>query len=83
MTSINYRAFISYSHRDEAWASWLHKALESYRVPKRLRSSSIPEKLYPVFRDRDELSSAADLSEKVQEALRDSENMIAVQLVEL
>ena len=27
-----YRAFISYSHRDEQWASWLHKALETYRA---------------------------------------------------
>jgi hypothetical protein len=24
-----YRAFISYSHRDKAWADWLHKALET------------------------------------------------------
>ena len=31
-----YRAFISYSHADEEWAKWLHKALETYRVPKRL-----------------------------------------------
>ena len=31
-----YRAFISYSHADKAWADWLHKALETYRVPSRL-----------------------------------------------
>ena len=31
-----YRAFISYSHSDERWAGWLHRALESYRVPRRL-----------------------------------------------
>jgi hypothetical protein len=28
-----YPVFISYSHRDERWASWLHKAIEAYRVP--------------------------------------------------
>jgi len=31
-----YRAFISYSHADEKWAGWLHKALETYRIPKHL-----------------------------------------------
>ena len=31
-----YRAFISYSHADKAWADWLHKALDMYRVPSRL-----------------------------------------------
>ena len=30
-----YRAFISYSHADRAWADWLHKALETYRVLSR------------------------------------------------
>jgi len=28
MPTIKYRAFLSYSHRDTAWAKWLHKALE-------------------------------------------------------
>ncbi len=28
-----YAAFISYSHRDEEFGDWLHKRLESYRVP--------------------------------------------------
>lgn len=31
-----YRAFISYSHQDKSWAGWLHKALETYAIPKRL-----------------------------------------------
>jgi hypothetical protein len=34
--AIRYRAFMSYSHRDTAWAKWLHKALESYRIDKDL-----------------------------------------------
>ena len=29
-----YRAFLCYSHRDSAWADWLHHALESYPIPK-------------------------------------------------
>ena len=62
-----YRAFISYSHQDQAWAQWLHKALETYRVPARLvgmetSAGVIPARLAPIFRDRDELPSATDLS---------------------
>ena len=62
-----YRAFISYSHRDERRASWLHKSIEGYRVPKPLigqpsRDGAIPSKLFPIFRDRDELASSPDLS---------------------
>ena len=28
-----YFAFLSYSHKDEAVADWLHSALEKFRVP--------------------------------------------------
>ena len=31
-TPYKYRAFISYSHRDEKWARWLHRSLETYRA---------------------------------------------------
>ncbi|MFC5437809.1 TIR domain-containing protein [Rhodanobacter umsongensis] len=69
-----YRAFISYSHRDKAWATWLHKSLEAYVVPRRLVGQTTaagitPARLAPVFRDRDELASATDLGRKVNEAL--------------
>ena len=44
-----YWAFISYSHQDKAWGDWLHKALETYRVPKRLvgrasRDGTVPKR---------------------------------------
>jgi tetratricopeptide (TPR) repeat protein len=72
-----YRAFISYSHADEAWAKWLHKALETYRVPKRLvgretAAGAVPERLAPVFRDRDELATATSLGETLTRALQES-----------
>ncbi|MEP7044397.1 MAG: toll/interleukin-1 receptor domain-containing protein [Dokdonella sp.] len=78
-----YRAFISYSHQDQAWAAWLHKALEIYRVPSRLvglttPAGVIPPRLAPVFRDRDELPSATDLSRTVNEALAQSANLIVI-----
>jgi tetratricopeptide (TPR) repeat protein len=78
-----FKAYISYSHRDERWASWLHRALESYRVPHKLVGAKtgggeVPARIRPVFRDRDDLSSASDLGGKVRQALSDSENMIVV-----
>jgi tetratricopeptide (TPR) repeat protein len=75
-----YRAFVSYSHADERWARWLQRALERYRVPKTLRKAQpgLPERLFPIFRDRDELASSTDLSESIQAAMVDSEAMVVV-----
>lgn len=83
MASLRYKAFLSYSHKDEAWAVWLHRALETYRVPRNLvgRQTSaglVPSRVQPVFRDRDDLSSSADLAETVKKALADSENLIVI-----
>lgn len=81
--SRRYRAFISYSHSDERVAAWLHRSLENYRVPKRLRATDgefgpVPERLSPIFRDREELASADSLGASVQGALADSEALIVI-----
>ncbi len=75
-----YRAFISYSHEDEKWAKWLHAGLERYRVPRRIVDSEnlSTGRLTPIFRDRDELASAASLSESIQHALQESEFLIVI-----
>lgn len=78
-----YWAFISYSHRDTKFVQWLHAALETYRVPRALvgrasRDFSIPRRLLPIFRDRDELPSAGSLTAKVREALEASRTLIVV-----
>lgn len=78
-----YRAFISYSHRDRSWGDWLHKALESYRVPTRLiggigRDSPIPPKLFPIFRDREELPAQASLTDQIKTALEQSAYLIVI-----
>lgn len=78
-----YFAFISYSHVDEAWGRWLHRAIEGYRVPVKLIShrdaaEPLPRRLYPVFRDRDELASAPELGREIQAALESSRNLIVV-----
>lgn len=83
VNSFRFKAFISYSHVDGAWASWLQKALEGYRVPKHLVGSKgefgeVPRRVSPVFRDREDLSSASDLSGKVKEALEASETLIVI-----
>lgn len=78
-----YSAFISYNHRDVKWAQWLHKELESYRVPKRLIGREGPfgpiaKRLPPVFRDRDELGASSDLGDAVRTALSQAENLIVI-----
>lgn len=83
MTKPHYKAYISYSHKDEAWAAWLHRALESYRVPRKLvgretAEGIVPARIRPVFRDRDDLSSSADLKDTVKQALMASDNLIVV-----
>jgi tetratricopeptide (TPR) repeat protein len=78
-----YRAFISYSHRDARWASWLHAALESYRPPKPLvgqitARGEVPKRLTPIFKDREELPSAVDLGGLVNAALEASACQIVI-----
>ena len=83
MTDYKYKAFISYSHADEKWARWLHRALESYRPPRRLvgrktKVGVVPARMSPVFRDREELASSTDLGEELTAALEASACQIVI-----
>src|SRR4051812_11968296 len=75
-----YSAFISYRHvkSDREWAVWLHRSLETYRTPLRLRQTGVPPKLRKVFRDEDELAASADLGRSVREALALSDFLVVV-----
>ena len=80
-----YWAFISYSHHDEVWARWLHRALETHRIPEaiarrlpRAEGGLSTDRIYPVFRDRDELAGAFDLEQRIQTALEESRFLIVV-----
>jgi len=78
-----YFAFISYSHRDKKWGDWLHKALETYKVPKRLHGhapdgQALPKRLFPVFRDREELPTSASLGAQITDALARSRFLIII-----
>jgi len=80
---VRYTAFLSYSHRDAAAAGRLHRRLETYRLPRRLIGTetargTVPVRLWPIFRDREELPAATDLSETVREALARSGALIVL-----
>ena len=78
-----YYAFLSYSHRDERIARWLHDALERFRVPRALvgqttENGAIPARLTPVFRDRRELPASEDLGAEIDEALASSRFLVVL-----
>src|SRR3954462_7367028 len=73
-----YFAFLSYSHKDEELAEWLHDELEEFRVPHPLpgrltANGVIPKRLRPIFRDQHELAAADDLGEEITSALASSQ----------
>lgn len=78
-----YRAFISYSHRDARVARWVHRRLESYRIPRRAQQATgvdgaPPSRLVPIFRDLEDLPAADDLSAEVRLALAGSDSLIVL-----
>lgn len=78
-----FRAFVSYSHADAANARWLQGRLEAYRVPGRLAHRLGPlgdgrGRMGQVFRDREDLPAAADLSAAVRDAIAGSQALIIV-----
>lgn len=59
------------------------RTLETYRIPPEIMrdpavAGRIPERIYPLFRDRDELPGAAELGTKIEEALRASRFLIVL-----
>jgi tetratricopeptide (TPR) repeat protein len=79
-----FRAFVSYCHADRAFAAWLQRRLETYRLPRRLAGQveplpgQAPGRIGPVFRDRPDLSAAEDLSAAVRDAIASSSALIVV-----
>lgn len=84
---LRYRAFISYCHRDDKVAAWLHRQIETYRVPRALVGrvgpyGAVTRRLGKVFRDEEELGGAAELGPQLRGALRDSAALIVICSVE-
>lgn len=78
-TPFRYRAFLSYSKRDQQHAKRLHSALEAYRVPKGIDAPfQQNRRLGRFFRDDDEMGASTDLGGTLREALENSENLIVI-----
>ena len=78
-----YWAFLSYSHQDTRLCEWVHRELETYQVPRRLvgretREGKTPSRLFPVFRDRDELPGSSELGKNLTQALEQSRYLIVI-----
>ena len=81
--ALKYRAFISYSHADTAWAKWLQRGLESFNIDNDLAGretarGTIPETLRPIFRDREDFTAGEALPEQTLAALDASNTLIMV-----
>jgi len=81
--AIGYRAFLSYSHRDQAWGKWLHSALEGFRIDKELvgratPAGPVPRTLRPIFRDREDFSAGPSLAAQTLAALEASQFLVVI-----
>ncbi len=75
-----YFAFISHSHRDAKWATWIQEALERYRLPSAVRKAvrkPLPKRLAPVFRDATDLGTG-QLVEGLHRELENSRFLIVI-----
>ena len=74
-----YYAFISYKREDEKQAKWLQNKLEHYKLPTVVRAEnpSLPETIYPIFRDTTDLSGGF-LAGAIEDALKSSKYLIVV-----
>jgi tetratricopeptide (TPR) repeat protein len=81
--SHHYFAFLSYSHRDQAIADWLHQALERFVVPSHLVGritdhGAVPKRLTPIFRDLNELPASGDLGGEIRSAIAASRFLVVI-----
>ena len=74
-----YYAFISYKREEEKQAKWLQNKLEHYKLPTVVRTEnpSLPETIYPIFRDTTDLSGGF-LAGAIEDALKSSKYLIVV-----
>ena len=74
-----YYAFISYCHKDARFAQWLHRHLESFRLPANISNPFVGGNrfLRPIFRDKDDLDAGV-LNAALQEKLKESKFLIVI-----
>lgn len=77
---MNYNAFISYRHSDLDMfvAKQVHKRLETFKVPHKVKKETGMKKIERVFRDQEELPIGSNLSDNISQALENSEFLIVI-----
>ena len=76
----DYSAFISYRHRepDSNVASRIHRAIETYRLPKAVAQAYGAPKLGRAFLDQEELPATGSLPTAIRDALRHARSLVVV-----
>ena len=79
-SSQKYDAFISYTHKelDIFVAETIHKKLERFHIPKKMREKCGKSSFSRIFRDQEELAVSPNLSEDICRALQNSEFLIVL-----
>lgn len=76
--TFNRYAFISYNHRDLKMAKWLHKKLESFKLPTEIHNEFEDSKyLRPIFRDQEDLDAGV-LGDELRKHLRSSKYLVVI-----
>ena len=75
-----YNAFISYRHAPEdiKIASEVQKSLERFKIPPAIQQKTGIKRFERVFRDKEELPITADLNDDIDEAIKNSDNLIVI-----
>ena len=80
--TLQYRAFISYSHADAGWAKWLQRWLESFRGDDELiwrdATGSIHKTLRPIYRDPGGVTVGQTPTQQTLAALEASRTLIVI-----
>lgn len=78
--SYKYAAFISYRHGgiDEKVGAQLQKEIERYKLPRKIARQVGRKTLGKVFRDKNDLRSASNLSAIIRQGIDDSEFLVVV-----
>ena len=78
--STKYNAFISYKHapEDNKVAEAVHKGLERFHIPHKIRKKTGVKRIDRIFRDKDELPITSDLSDSIADALEGSDYLIVI-----
>lgn len=76
--TFNRYAFISYNHHDLKMAKWLHKKLESFKLPTEIHNEFEDSKyLRPIFRDQEDLDAGV-LGDELRKHLRSSKYLVVI-----